>query len=249
MIVGMRQTGALIANPELSNHGRKADNPAMPSRRIFQPCAVALMVAFSSLALWASKDFVPPRAENANTYPCKDVHPNERVAMAVDLYNASPKAAIFSTPYNQEGIIPVFLVITNDSDQAVTVSNMRAELVTAQRNKLESLTSDDVFRRVAHISGSSTSPARVGPIPLPGNTQNKKAQKQYEEIMNSIFSAKAVEPHTTKSGFLFFDVRDVKQPVDGAHVFLTGVRDSNGNELMYVEVPLVASNAGSGGGQ
>jgi hypothetical protein len=183
------------------------------------------------------------------TYPCKDVHPNERVAMAVDLYNASPKAAIFSTPYNQEGIIPVFLVITNDSDQAVTVSNMRAELVTAQRNKLESLTSDDVFRRVAHISGSSTSPARVGPIPLPGNTQNKKAQKQYEEIMNSIFSAKAVEPHTTKSGFLFFDVRDVKQPVDGAHVFLTGVRDSNGNELMYFEVPLVASNAGSGGGQ
>ncbi len=67
--------------------------------------------------------------------------------------------------------------------------------------------------------------------------------------MNSIFTAAAVEPHTTRSGFLFFDVRDVKQPVEGAHVYLTGVRDSNGNELMYFEVPLVPSNAASGSGQ
>jgi hypothetical protein len=231
----------------LSNGAAKADNPAMPSRRVFQLWAVALTVAFSSLALQAFKDFVPPRAENASTYPCKDAHPNEKVTMAVDVYNAPPKSDIFATPYNQEGILPVFLVITNDGDQPVTVKNMQAELVTAQRSKLESLNTDDVFRRVAHISGSSTSPARVGPIPL-GSNKNKKAQKQYEEILNSIFAAEAVEPHTTKAGFLYFDVRDVKQPVDGARVYLTGVRDSSGNELMYFEVPLVPSNAANRGG-
>jgi len=221
----------------------------MLSRRIFQPWAVALMVASSSLAVWASKEFVPPHAENAGTYPCKDAHPNEKVTVAVDLYNTSPKADIFITSYNQEGILPVFLIITNDGDQPVTVNSMRAELVTAKRNKLESLTADDVFRRVAHISGNSGSPPpRVGPITLGGN-KNKKAQKQYEEIMNSIFTAAAVEPHTTKAGFLYFDVRDVPQPVDGSHVYLTGVRDTNGNELMYFEVPLVPSNAASGGGK
>lgn len=188
-----------------------------------------------------------PHAENAATYACKDVHPNEKVAVALDLYNTPPKSDIFLTPYSQESILPIFLIITNDGDQPITVKDMRAELVTAKRNKLESLTADDVFRRVAHISASSTSPQRAGPIPLPGNTKNKKAQKQYEEIMNSIFTAAAVEPHTTKSGFLYFDVRDVPQPVDGSHVYLTGVRDSNGNELMYFEVPLIPSNAASSG--
>lgn len=220
----------------------------MLSRRVFQLWAVALTVAFSALTLWAAKEFVMPHAENASTYPCKDAHPTEKVTMAVEVYNTSPKADIFITPYNQESILPLFLIITNDGNQPVTVKGMQAELVTAQRSKLESLTADDVFRRVAHVDGSSTSPARVGPIPLGGN-KNKKVQKQYEEIMNSIFTAAAVEPHTTRSGFLFFDVRDVKQPVEGAHVYLTGVRDSNGNELMYFEVPLVPSNAASGSGQ
>ena len=149
---------------------------------------------------------------------------------------------IFITPYNQEGLLPVFLVITNDGDQPVALTSMRAELVTAGRTKLESLTNDDVFRRVAHISGGTNAPPRVGPIPLPGN-KNKKAQKQYEEILTAHFAAEAVEPHTTKSGFLFFDVAGVRQPVDGAHIYLTGINDAGGNELMYFEIPVTPSKA------
>jgi hypothetical protein len=237
----------LVAARQLSNHTLKADNPIMLSRRAFLPCAIGLAVLFCCASLWAAKDFVLPRAENAITYPCKDSHPAEKVTAAVELYNAPPKDAIFITPYSQEDILPVFLVITNDGDQPITVNSMRAELVTAKRSKLESLTTDDVFRRVAHISGNSSSPQRVGPIPLPGNTKNKKAQKQYEEITSANFAAAAVEPHTTKSGFLFFDTRGVKQPTDGAHVYLTGVRDANGSELMYFEIPLIPANAATSG--
>lgn len=218
----------------------------MLSRRFVLAWPVLAAVILSSIALWAAKNFVPPRPENANTYACKDVHPKEKVTAALDLYNTSPKDNIFITPYAQEGILPVLLVITNDSDQPITVRGMQAELVTANRSKLEFLNVDDVFRRVAHISGSSTSPGRVGPIPLPGNTKNKKAQKQYQEITSAIFTAEAVEPHTTKSGFLFFDVEGVKQPVNGAHVYLTGIRGSDGNELMYFDVPLVPANSAGG---
>ncbi len=210
----------------------------MLSRRSFLPLALGVVAALSLLCFGAPKDFVPPRAENANTYPCKDAHPTEKVTAAVDLYNTPPKDQIFITPYSQEGILPVFLVITNDGDQPITVNNMRAQLVNAQRTKMEALTTDDVFRRVAHISASSTNPGRAGPLPLPGGNKNKKAQKQYAEILNSNFAAAAVEPHTTKSGFLFFDVLNVKQPVDGAHIYLTGVRDAGGNELMYFEIRL-----------
>lgn len=219
----------------------------MFSRRSRLLLLPVLTVVLSSIALWAAKDFVPPRAENANTYACKDAHPNEHVTAAIDLYNTAPKDNIFITPYSQEGILPIFLVITNDGDQPITVKDMRAQLVTAGRTKLESLNTDDIFRRVAHINGSST-PERVGPITL-GGTKNKKAQKQYQEIQTANFAAEAVEPHTTKSGFLFFDVEDVKQPVDGAHIYLTGIRDAGGNELMYFDIPATPANAAGSAGQ
>lgn len=219
----------------------------MFSRRVRLLLLIASTLAFSPLALIAKdKDFVPPRAENANTYPSKDAHPAEKLTAAIDVYNSSPKDNIFITPYNQEGILPVFLIISNDGDQPITVNNMEVQLVTGRNAKLDALTTDDVFRRVAHISGNSSGPIRVGPIPLSGN-KNKKAQKEYEEIQSAKFEAQAVEPHTTKSGFVFFDVEGVKQPLDGSHVYLTGVRDAGGAELMYFEISVIPSNAATSG--
>jgi hypothetical protein len=58
------------------------------------------------------------------------------------------------------------------------------------------------------------------------------------EIQSAQFGAKAVEPHSSQAGFLFFDVSDIANPVAGAHFYLTGVRDSKDAELMYFEVPL-----------
>jgi hypothetical protein len=212
--------------------------------------AASLTIVFSSVTLWASKDFVPPKAGNASTYACKDTHPTEHITAAVEVYNSPPKSDIFITHYSEEGILPVFLVITNDGDQPVSVNKMQAEVVTGNRSKLEALDVDDVFRRVAHIQGNSSNPnPRVGPIPLPGGTKNKKAQQQYDELMRAKFTAAAVEPHSTQSGFLFFDVRGVSQPVEGAHIYLTGVRDNNGNELMYFEIPLTPSNPAAPGGR
>ena len=41
------------------------------------------------------------------------------------------------THYVQEGILPVFLVITNDGDKPISVTKLHAQLVTANRSKLE----------------------------------------------------------------------------------------------------------------
>ena len=208
--------------------------------------SIVALVAFSSVMLWAGKEFVPPKAANANTYPTKDAHPNEKVTVAVDVYNSPPKTDIFITHFGEEGILPVLLVITNDGDQPIRVTNMVAQMVTGRRAKLEALDVDDVFRRVAHIQGSSN-PRTVGPITLPGGNKNKKAQQQYDEIMRAHFAAEAVEPHSTRSGFLFFDVFNVKEPLAGSNLYLTGVHDNGGNELMYFEVPLILANAAAPG--
>jgi hypothetical protein len=205
-----------------------------------------LLLATTSIAAWAFRDFVAPKPANANTYPSKDDHPNEKVAAAVDVYNMAPKDDIFSTHYVDEGILPVLLIITNGSDQPISLAKMHAQLVTASRSKLDGLEVDDVFRRVAHIKASSTNPGRVGPLPIPGGgAKNKKAQQQYQELQKAGFSARAVEPHSTQSGFLFFDIEGIKSPVAGARIYLTGIRDNTGNELMYFEIPVIPPNAAS----
>jgi hypothetical protein len=207
------------------------------------PRLVAFFLLFSVAQLWAFKDFVMPKAENAGTYPSKDAQPDEKITAAIDLYNAPPKDDVFNTHYMQEGLLPVFLVVTNDGDKPVSLTKLHAELVTATHAKLEALTADDVMRRVAHVSASSTNPGRVGSIPIPGGNKNKKAQQQLDEVNRAKFTAFAVEPHSTQSGFLFFDIDGVPAPTRGAHIFLTGIRDASGKELMYFDIPVTPSTA------
>ena len=43
-----------------------------------------------------------------------------------------------------------------------------------------------------------------------------------------------VEPHTTRAGFLFYDVSQLDHPLQGAKMHLHKLRDSDGNELFYL---------------
>jgi hypothetical protein len=205
-----------------------------------------LFLLLAATSLWAYKDFVMPHAENAGTYSSKDSHPEEKIAVAVDLYNTPPKDGIFVTNYAQEQILPVLLIITNDGNKPISVNKMQAQLVTSGRAKLDALTADDVLRRVAHVNVSSTNPGRTTPFPIPGGNKNKKAQQQAEEVNRARFSAFAVEPHTTQAGFLFFDIDGVRNPVLGAHIYLTGMRDAGGTELMYFDIPVTPAGGASG---
>ncbi|HET7442305.1 MAG TPA: hypothetical protein VFJ47_13465, partial [Terriglobales bacterium] len=85
-------------------------------------------------------------------------------------------------------------------------------------------------------------PARTdarSPLPFPRSKVKGAVSKHaMDEINAAQFSARAVEPHTTQSGFLFFDVSGISTPLAGANFYLTGVQDSGGNELMYFEIPL-----------
>jgi hypothetical protein len=182
-----------------------------------------------------AKQFVMPVAQSAKSYPARDEHSDEAVTLALDPYDMADKANIFSVRYNQLGMLPILLVVTNDGDQPVLLAGMKAELVTVDRAKLSPVTPDDIERRLSHPSASANR------YPLPFPTKRAKggvSQEAREEIENAQFGAKAVEPHSTQAGFLFFDVQGVATPLAGAHFYLTGVRNAQGHELMYFEVPL-----------
>jgi hypothetical protein len=195
---------------------------------------VISVLSLSTIVCLAGKHFVMPPAQPAKTYPAHDEHPTEAVTLALDPYDMADKASIFSVHYSDVGLMPMFLVITNDGNQPVSLAGMKAELVTVDRTKIPPATEDDLYRRVSRPTASVS----ATPLPWPKKAKGSVSKDAMDEIQNSQFAAKAVEPHGTQSGFMFFDVSGISTPLAGAHFYMTGVRDAKGNELMYFEVPL-----------
>ena len=198
---------------------------------------IGVFVLFCCLLAVAAKEFAMPAAQPARTYPAHDDHPMEKIVVAVDPYDVEDKASIFSVNYRENGYMPVFFVITNDGDQPISLVGMKAQLNTKDRSKLYPSTTDDLVRRLSHPSRNDRQITL--PIPLPKKeVKGGVSRKTWDEIEQAQFGAKAVEPHSTARGFLFFDVADISNPLAGANFYLMGVRDAKGNELMYFEIPM-----------
>jgi len=196
---------------------------------------VSCVVAAFALCL-AAKNFVKPAAQPAKTYAAHDDHTDERVAIGADPYDTADKAQIFSINFHEHGLLPVFFVVTNDGDQPISVGHMQVTLTTANRDKLTPEAPDDIYRRLTNPRANTGPPL---PLPIPHkDVKGTVSQKQRDEIESSRFAARAVEPHTTQSGFLFFDVEDIDAPLAGARIYVSGVNDAKGNELMYFEIPM-----------
>jgi len=220
--------------------GKQESNLARTVRSSPKPWQIGRVLGFMLLACLgalAAKDFVMPAAQPARTYPARDDHPAEKVVIAVDPYDVDAKAAIFSIKYRSYGYLPIFFVITNDGDEAVSLAGMKAQLNTRDRTKLLSASTDDLVRRLSHPKRNDRQ--NTLPIPLPKKeVKGGLDRKTWDEIEQAQFSARAVEPHSTARGFLFFDVSDITDPLVGASLSLTGVQDAKGNELMYFEIPM-----------
>lgn len=202
----------------------------------FRNLAFALsVIGVLTMLAWAAKDFTMPTAHSAKGYPAHDEHSMERVTIAVDPYDQPEKAKVFNEKYRDIGFLPVYLIITNDSDGPITLFDVKPEYITADRTKLQPATEDDIDRRISRPQAKTT------PSPLPFPTKKVKggiSEQVREEIHNSRFAAEAIEPHSTHSGFLFFDISGISEPLAGAHFYLTGVRDANNKELMYFDVSM-----------
>lgn len=198
----------------------------------YRAVAVACILAAFALAL-AAKDFVKPAAHPAKTYPAHDDHTDDKVAIAADPYDSSDKAKIFSVNFHEHGFLPVFFIVSNDGDQPISIANLDVKLITANRSKLTPSSPEDIYRRLNNPQAAT----RPSPLPIPRqNVKGAITKKERDEIESSLFAARAVEPHTTQSGFLFFDLGDIS--LAGAHLDITGVNDSKGSELMYFEISL-----------
>src|SRR5580700_6177768 len=158
---------------------------------LLRDLAAVSVLLVSSVVCLAGKHFVMPAAQPAKTYPAHDEHPSESVTLGLDPYDLPDKASIFSVHYNDAGLMPIFVVITNDGDQPVALSGMKAELVTLNRSKIPAATEDDIYRRISRPAGKISQ----SPLPFPKKASGSMSKDAMEEVPNAQFAAKAVEPH------------------------------------------------------
>lgn len=197
----------------------------------------AVMVA--SVVAFAAKEYVAPKAYPAKTYPARDAHDNEKVTIAADPYDMPDKAStVFNLDYRDRGMLPVYLIITNDGDEPIALTDLKVQLVTSDRSKISAADKDDLYRKFSRVKRRGDEP-RINPLPLPRKGSDAGIPKEgLSELQNAPFMAKAVEPHSTAAGFVFFDVGGISQPLAGAHLYVMNVRDANGQQLMFFDIPM-----------
>jgi hypothetical protein len=191
-------------------------------------------------------DYKPPdipEAGHADKYSQHETHKDEGVSIAVDPYGPE-KDSVFHVKFAEHGVLPVRLIISNDTDQPLSLADARIEFTTARKAKGEPLRKEDVERAVANSAEpQDRSATRVPlPVPIPRSKPRRLPKGTDEEVDYLIFKAEAVEPHSTRSGFLFFDVSGVQQPLIGSHILFTGIRNGAGQELFYFDIPLQGSH-------
>ena len=187
-----------------------------------------------------ARDFVMPTLVPASAMAARDVHAQEKIAFAADPYDSERKASIFHSALLQHGVLPVLVVLTNDGEERVNLDNARFQLITRDRAKAGPYSIDDLRRALTAIRAPGTRAPDQIPLPIPGKgkVHGGLSNRDRDELQRAIFVARAVEPHTSQQGFLFFDVTDLDSPAQGARLYVTGITDARGHELMYFEVEL-----------
>ena len=196
---------------------------------------IALLSLALPVALVAGKSFVKPIAKAAFNYPAHDLHRDEKVSLAADPYDNPEKAKIFTINFAQHGFLPIFFIVTNDNDQPVSIASMQVKLITANRSRLTPIEPEDLYRRLSNPQAKTST---NNPLPFPRKVKGGVSKAQMDEIEQSQFAARAVEPHTTQSGFLYFDIAGVDSPLRDAIIDVDGVNDARGNELLFFEITM-----------
>jgi len=198
----------------------------------------ALPLLIIGLAITASaNDHKVPPVQPATSFPAVETHDKEHVSIAVEPYDTREKESIFRIDYLGHGIMPIRLIITNDGNRPISLRDARILFYTPGGDRIQAAEPEDVERLMTRAEKEGKKIPL--PTPFPSIKMKPKASnKNIEEDFNQFeYGALVVEPHTTRAGFLFYDVSELQHPLEGAKLHLRKLRDADGNELFYFEIP------------
>jgi hypothetical protein len=194
--------------------------------------AVALLLLWLALPAIASSHALPP-VQPASSFAAVEVHEDEKVVIAVEPYDTREKEAIFRGDYLSHGVMPIRVIITNYGDRPIRLLEARITFLTAAGDTIRVAGPADVERLMTlkEREGGKTPPPNIKPMPKPNKREINADFDTFE------FRALVVEPHSTRAGFLFYDVSGLDHPLEGAKLRLRTLRDADGTALFDFEIP------------
>jgi hypothetical protein len=200
------------------------------------PRVIPLSLLWLALPAIASDHTAPP-VQPATTFAAVEVHDDEKVAIAAEPYDTREKESIFKVDYLGHGVMPVRLIVTNNGDRPISLRDARILFLTAEGEKIQAAEPEDVERLMIQKERQGSKIPMPGPIPsikLKPKASNKDIEQDFDTFE---YQALVVEPHSTRAGFLFYDVSQLDHPLKGAKLHLHKLRDADGKELFYFEIP------------
>ena len=212
-----------------------------PYRTLRLPPSLALTLSATTLALavactlaspaFAEKKKEAPPAKPAAQYVAFDTHPNEHVTIAADPCIDTKDCSFFRLPYVEHGFIPVRVIVTNDSDTALSLDDARIQFISADNDKIPAATLDDINRRLFSTRSAMGTKIPLTPITIHHDALDKKV---IEDDADFGFQTTTVKPHTTLAGYLFYDVRNLDDPpLKGAELYLKMIHTADNQKQLF----------------
>jgi hypothetical protein len=198
----------------------------------------ALLAIFGPAAAPArAAGHAPPPVTNASTFPDVEVHAGEKVAVAADPYDTEEKQKLLRVNYREYGIMPIRVIVTNNGDKPISLAEARIHFITATGEKITAAEPEDVERRTSSASNRGKAIPLPGPLPSIHTAPGKRNKEIEEDFHDFEFQALVVEGHTTRAGFLFYDVSGLRDPLKGAELYVRKLQSADGQDLFYFEIP------------
>lgn len=185
---------------------------------------------FLSIAAWGADKDKRFRAEAADTYATKQAHAGLTIAVVPYHTAEKMKSAFGKLNLSEYGVLPVLMVMKNDTGKTLRLADMAVDYVTPERFKVEATPSSEV----QYLQGPKRPDfgGRPFPNPLP---QRKKTNKLASyEIEGFAFNAKMLPAGESAHGFVYFQTNYQR----GSMIYVRGIVEAqSGKELFYFEIP------------
>ena len=193
---------------------------------------------FKSLALllsistgFAADKVTPFKAAPADSYASHQS--NAQITIGVDPCVAAGKVtlAFGKLNPNQYGVLPVLVVIQNDSGKAIRLDRLQVEYAGPNRERIEATPAKDV----RYLRPPQRPSAIDGPAGKVKVLKTKKNPLDAWEIEGRALAAQMLPPGQSASGFFYFQTG--LRP--NATLYLSGLYEAaTGKEILYFELPL-----------
>ncbi len=180
------------------------------------------------------KDEAPFRPGGPETFPHHQTI--SKLTIAADAFTTRAETdKVFGKKLNpaKYGILPILILVKNDSAQALRLDRMSVEYIRPDRRRLEPLPPEDV-RFLNGIKRPNKTGAKL-PVPSIPGLGGKKNPLESQQVQGWSFAAKMLPPGDSAYGFIYFNSIHWDESI----LYITGIYEAaTGQELFYYEIPL-----------